>query len=70
MQEMNEMFNWVQATFGDARNAKPRTWTYGKEPGFLGGTLCDGPYDVEWFDIDNEDDIIMFKLRWGDAGPE
>lgn len=70
IQEMTEMFVWVRDRFGDARAGNPRTWTYGKEPGFLGSSFCDGPFDVEWFDIDNEDDIIMFKLRWGDAGPE
>ena len=58
VQEMGELFNWCVNTFD------PKVWTYGKEPGFLQNTLCDGPYDVEWVDFPNEKNATMFMLRW------
>lgn len=65
--EMSEMWHWMTKNFGppEAHNGNLKRWTYGKDSvGFLGGTLCDGTWDIEWFDFRDEKDATMFLLRW------
>ncbi len=59
--EMNGIFWWCIENFGEPSDD---TWSYGKEPGFLGNELCDGPYDVEFIDFKKEQDATAFKLTW------
>lgn len=67
--EMNEIWYWMTENFGnpEAHTSDIRArWTYGKDnPGYLGGTLVDGTWDIEWFDFRNEKDATMYILRWG-----
>jgi hypothetical protein len=65
--EMSEMWIWMTNTFGppEAHNDNAKRWTYGKDSvGYLGGTLIDGTFDIEWFDFRDEKDATLFTLRW------
>ena len=61
--EMNTMWEWLMTTFGPP-SGKNSKWTYGKEPGRFGGTLCDGVFDIEWIDFNEEQDAAIFMLKW------
>ena len=66
--EMTEIWYWMTDHFGppESHNENLKRWTYGKDSrGYLGGTLCDGTWDIEWFDFYDEKDATMFTLRWG-----
>ncbi len=68
IQEMTEMWYWMTNTFGppEAHNDNAKRWTYGKDSqGYLGGTLIDGTWDIEWFDFRDDKDAVIYKLRWG-----
>ncbi len=65
--EMAEMWGWMTDHFGppESHNDNKKRWTYGKDSvGYLGGTLIDGTWDIEWFDFRDEKDATMFLLRW------
>ena len=65
--EMQEMWHWMTATFGvpSSHNENKKRWTYGKDSqGYLGGTLINGTWEIEWFDFRDEKDATMFMLRW------
>ena len=65
--EMSEMWHWMTDNFGppEAHNDNKKRWTYGKySTGFLGGTMIDGTWDIEWFDFQNEADASAFILKW------
>ncbi len=65
--EMAEMWVWMTNTFGppEAHNHYKKRWTYGKDrPGYMGSSLIDGTWDIEWFDFREEKDATIFMLRW------
>jgi hypothetical protein len=65
--EMQDMWTWMCEQFGtpSAHNSNRTRWTYGKDhPGFLGSEIIDGPWDIEWFDFQHEEDAVLFTLRW------
>lgn len=65
--EMTDMWWWMTENFGppEAHNDNKKRWTYGKDSvGYLGGTLIDGTWDIEWFDFRDEKDAEWYILRW------
>ncbi len=65
--EMSDIWNWMTNTFGppEAHNDNKKRWTYGKDSkGYLGGTLIDGTWDIEWFDFRDKKDAEWYILRW------
>lgn len=61
--EMAQIFEWVAKTFGAAEIDK--RWTYGKDTyGFLGETRCNGAWDIEWYEFNNDADAVIFMLMW------
>ena len=65
LDELNYMFHWCIEMFGQPSEADER-WTYGKvdDPQF-GTSLCNGTYDIGWYDFMDESDAIMFRLKFG-----
>lgn len=66
IQEMHEIWYWMTSHFGppSAHNSNLKRWTYGKEAGWTGSTLCDGVFDIEWFEFSDEKDATLYMLRW------
>ena len=68
--EANLLFTWCRDTFGfPSEYGEPGNhWYYGKEVDWTGRTMCSDPIDIEWYDFENPEHAIMFKLKWGGHG--
>jgi hypothetical protein len=65
--EMTQMWYWMTNTYGppEAHNDNMKRWTYGKDsPGFMGSSLIDGTWDIEWIEFRDDKDATMFMMRW------
>jgi hypothetical protein len=61
IEEMDEIFQWVLDTYGV--KSLDRRWTYGKDHEFS-SWLCNGTWDVDWYEFTDAKDATMFRLRW------
>jgi hypothetical protein len=62
--EMHNLFMWCMDHFGYPGAEPGCRWWYGKEPDWVGSTICSGPFDIEWIDFYDAKDATVFLLRW------
>jgi hypothetical protein len=58
--EMYDIWMWMIDNFGPptAHNLNLKRWTYGNS------SYTYGTNNIEWFDFTDDDDALMYTLRW------